>query len=109
MAHDADRAAADDGDQPLQLTIMDSEYRVACRPEQRSVLQAAAQRLDETMREIRTTGKVLGVERIAVMAALNLSHELLVLQTQTAALEGTVNTRLRKLLQHTEELLEQLS
>ena len=60
------------------------------------------------MREIRNTGKVLGVERIAVMAALNISHELLVLQTQTAALETTLNARVKQLLTHTDQLLDEL-
>ena len=65
--------------QPLTVTlhILDKEYRVACPPEERSNLEQAARHLDTTMRDIRNSGKVIGVERIAVMAALNITHEML--------------------------------
>ena len=65
--------------QPLTVTlhILDKEYRVSCPAEERSNLEQAARHLDTTMRDIRNSGKVIGVERIAVMAALNISHEML--------------------------------
>ncbi|AQZ94578.1 cell division protein ZapA [Halopseudomonas phragmitis] len=65
--------------QPLTVTlhILDKEYRVSCPPEERSNLEQAARHLDSTMRDIRNSGKVVGVERIAVMAALNISHDML--------------------------------
>ena len=65
--------------QPLTVTlhILDKEYRVSCPAEERSNLEQAARHLDTTMRDIRNSGKVIGVERIAVMAALNMSHDLL--------------------------------
>jgi len=65
--------------EPLTVTlyILDKEYRVGCPPEERSNLEQAARHLDSTMRDIRNSGKVIGVERIAVMAALNISHEML--------------------------------
>jgi len=59
------------------VTILDKEYQVACPPEQQAELLLSARHLDEQMRAIRSTGKVIGLERIAVMAALNISHELL--------------------------------
>ncbi|GGD06448.1 cell division protein ZapA [Halopseudomonas salina] len=61
----------------VTLNILDKEYRVSCPPEERSNLEQAARHLDSTMRDIRNSGKVIGVERIAVMAALNISHEML--------------------------------
>lgn len=61
----------------VSVTILDKEYQVACPPEQQAELLMAARHLDEQMRLIRETGKVIGLERIAVMAALNISHELL--------------------------------
>ncbi|WP_097459018.1 cell division protein ZapA [Mangrovitalea sediminis] len=66
-------------DQPttVQVNILDKEYLVACPEEQRDELERAAKHLDRQMREIRTSGKVFGTERIAVMAALNITHELL--------------------------------
>lgn len=65
--------------QPNTVTvkILDKEYKVACPEEQESELVVSAKYLDKQMRSIRDTGKVIGLERIAVMAALNLSHELL--------------------------------
>lgn len=59
------------------VKILDREYQVACPPEERSALQDAAKQLDERMRQIRASGHIIGLERIAVMAALNLSHELI--------------------------------
>ncbi len=58
----------------------------------------AADYLNDTMQGIRNTGKVLGVERIAVMAALNICYELLDTQKQTVMLETAVNDRLQQLL-----------
>ena len=62
----------------LDVSIMGREYRVACPPDQEKELLEAVVYLDRKMREIRDQGKVVGVERIAVMAALNIAHELLV-------------------------------
>ena len=61
----------------VSVSIMDKEYQVACPPDQQAELLLSAKHLDEQMRAIRATGKVIGLERIAVMAALNISHELL--------------------------------
>ncbi|GAB5412729.1 MAG: cell division protein ZapA [Congregibacter sp.] len=61
----------------FSVTILDKEYQVACPAEQQADLLLSARHLDEQMRAIRSTGKVIGLERIAVMAALNISHELL--------------------------------
>ncbi|PIQ11700.1 MAG: cell division protein ZapA [Hydrogenophilales bacterium CG_4_9_14_3_um_filter_59_35] len=61
----------------LDVTIMGREFRVACpENEQQSLLDSVAY-LDKKMREIRDAGKVIGVERIAIMAALNIAHEFL--------------------------------
>jgi cell division protein ZapA len=59
------------------VKILDKEYQVACPREERQALMESAQLLDERMKAIRGSGAVIGLERIAVMAALNLSHELL--------------------------------
>ena len=61
----------------LTVEILDKEYQVACPPEQETELLSAAHHLDEQMRDIRAAGKVIGLERVAIMAALNLSHEVL--------------------------------
>ncbi|ROQ18029.1 MULTISPECIES: cell division protein ZapA [Marinimicrobium] len=59
------------------VKILDKDYQVACPREERAALQESAELLDERMRAIKRSGSVIGLERIAVMAALNLSHELL--------------------------------
>lgn len=61
----------------VSVSILERDYRVACRPGQEKQLLEAAKTLDDKMKEIRATGKVFGIERIAVMAALNVTHELL--------------------------------
>ncbi len=63
--------------QTLDITILDRELRVACPEDERAELLDAVAYLDKRMREIRDAGKVTSVERIAIMAALNIAHELL--------------------------------
>lgn len=57
--------------------ILDKEYCIACPSDERANLENAARYLDGKMRDIRSSGKVIGADRIAVMAALNIAHELL--------------------------------
>lgn len=76
--------------QPVDLTVLDKEYRVACSKEEIEGLQIAARYLDKKMREIRDAGRVVGLERIAVMAALNISHEL----TQSSGEDGQLSNEL---------------
>lgn len=61
----------------LDVTIMGREFRVACAPDEQEQLLTAVDYLDNKMREIREAGKVIGVERIAIMAALNITNEFL--------------------------------
>src|SRR5688572_5962088 len=61
----------------LQITIMGREFRVACPEEDQAGLLEAVDYLNKKMLEIRDAGKVIGLERIAIMAALNISHEFL--------------------------------
>jgi cell division protein ZapA len=61
----------------VTVTILDKDYQVACPTDQEAELVVSASYLDKQMRSIRENGKVIGLERIAVMAALNISHELL--------------------------------
>jgi cell division protein ZapA len=61
----------------LDVTIMGREFRVACPEGEEEALLASVEYLDRKMHEIRDTGKVIGVERIAIMAALNIAHEFL--------------------------------
>lgn len=61
----------------VSVRILEKEYQVACPVEERSDLLDAAEHLNTKMREIRDAGSVMGLDRIAVMAALNISNELL--------------------------------
>jgi cell division protein ZapA len=61
----------------IEINILGRAYKVVCSREEESALIAAADYLNEKMREIRDSSKVIGAERIAIMAGLNLAHELL--------------------------------
>jgi cell division protein ZapA len=65
------------GPRSIEIHILGRAYKVACAREEESALIAAADYLDEKMREIREGSKVIGAERIAIMAGLNLAHDLL--------------------------------
>ncbi len=82
--------------EPLTVTIMDKEYRIACPEEEKDNLRASADLLNEKLGEIKQAGSVIGTERIAIMAALNLSHE--ILHSQSLVVEhGDLNQRIDKL------------
>ena len=61
----------------LEVKILEKEYLVACPDDKKPALRQAAEHLDSKMREIRASGKVHGTERIAVMAALNVTYEMM--------------------------------
>jgi cell division protein ZapA len=69
----------------LDVALLGRDYKVACRESERSELKDAVAFLDQRMREIRDGGKVAGADRIAVMAALNIAHELLRERAQAGA------------------------
>jgi cell division protein ZapA len=66
-----------DGPNTIEVSLLGRTYRVACEEGERESLLQAVAYLDSKMNEIRKAGKVMGAERIAVMAALNVAHELL--------------------------------
>lgn len=77
----------------IAVKILGKDYKVACPEENEHQLIDAALHLDKTMHNIRNTGRVMGVERIAVMAALNLAYELLQLKSEHA--KNTTETQKR--------------
>jgi len=81
----------------VDVKILDKEYLVACPPEVKYELEQAAHYLDEKMREIRSVGKVFGSERIAVMAALNITHQMLSEQHSNETTEKFVSELTQKL------------
>jgi cell division protein ZapA len=88
------------------VRLLDREYQVACPAEERADLLDSAEYLDGKMREVRDSGKVAGLERIAVISALNLANELIKLRRQGSTLDGDVGARLRTLRERVESALE---
>ena len=89
----------------VSVRIMEKEYVVACPYEERSALLDSAEFLNSRMREIRDSGKVVGLDRIAVMAALNLAHEFLKTKDRETRLDSGVGTRVRALRERVEGAL----
>ena len=90
----------------VSVRIMDREYVVACAYDERSALLDAAEFLNVRMREIRDSGKVVGLDRIAVMAALNLAHEFLKVRERESRLDSGAGHRVRALRERIEGALE---
>lgn len=89
----------------VSVRIMEKEYVVACPYDERSALLDAAEFLNARMREIRDTGKVVGLDRIAVMSALNLAHELLKIKDRESKVDSGAGTRVRALRERVESAL----
>ena len=83
--------------EPISVTILDREYQFACEPEERKALREAAAYLDERMLSVKGAGRLMALERIAVMTALNLSDELLKMQKLERHRKQNVDSRIRKL------------
>jgi cell division protein ZapA len=96
------------GSEPARVSvrILEKEFFVACPYEERSALLDSAEYLNARMREVRDSGKVVGIDRIAVMVALNLANELLKLKEREARLESEVGERVRDLRERVEATRE---
>lgn len=81
----------------LTISIMNKEFQVACPEGEEEALQRAARYLSEQMQEIRQSGKVVGMDRIAIMTALNMSHELLSGQSKVQTSQDYAKLRIRVL------------
>ena len=90
----------------VSVRIMEKEYMVSCPYEERAALLDAAEFLTAKMREIRDSGKVVGHDRIAVMAALNLAHEFLKGRDRESKLDSGVHHKVRGLREKLESALE---
>jgi len=86
-------------EEPLQVSIkiLEKEYRIACEYHEQDDLRASARLLDNRMREIRQSGRVIGTDRIAVIAALNIAHDLIQIQRSRPNYGEDTNRRLRQL------------
>ena len=81
----------------LELSILGRSYRVACKPEERTDLIACARYVDQKMEAIRASGKVLGADRIAVMAALQITQEMMAAKNSDGISIVELRRRLRDL------------
>jgi len=95
----------------VSVRILDKEYQVACPPNERTDLLDSAEILNSKMREIRDSGRIVGLDRIAVMAALNMANDLMHAQARDQELEGGISDRLKLIsdrvdnaLSHTQQL-----
>jgi cell division protein ZapA len=95
---------------PVTVRILDKDYVVACPEGEQDALIASSRRVDREMRKVRDSGKVLGTDRIAVMVALNLAHELMHCNRQgsatTQANDADTLEKLQQLQQRIDSLLE---
>jgi cell division protein ZapA len=90
----------------VNIKILEKEYQISCPASERAALLDSAEMLNRKMREIRDTGKVIGLDRIAVMAALNMANELLRSRSRGELLEGEAKLRLQAMRERVEGALQ---
>jgi cell division protein ZapA len=91
--------------EPVKVDILDRQYQFACPDEEREALIAAARQLDESMREIKDSGRLLSLERIALQAALNYCDETLKLRQSAASRDEKIDSKIRMLADQLDEAL----
>ena len=89
----------------VSVRILDKEYQVACASEERTDLLDSAEILNSKMLEIRDSGRVVGLDRIAVMAALNMANHLLHAQARDRLIEGDLSGRLKSISDRVDNVL----
>ena len=92
---------------PVTIRILDRDYTVGVDPAERDGLEAAARMLDARMREIRGGNRTASVDRVAVLTALNLAHELLLLRKQISQQESDLQRTLAELNRRLDHALDQ--
>ena len=93
--------------QPINVSILDKDYKVACPPGEQSALLESAKFLDGKMREVRDSGSIMGAERIAVITALNMANDLLKSSSVDKDLGQELSPRLKDLESKISRVLEQ--
>jgi len=93
--------------QPINISILDKDYKVACPPGEQSALLESAKFLDNKMREIRDIGNIMGSERIAVITALNMANDLLRTSNVDKEIGQELPPRLKDLENKISRVLEQ--
>ena len=90
---------------PVNVKILDKDYLISCTEEEREQLHTAVTFLNVKMKEVKDSGKIVGSERIAVMTALNIAHELLAHQQENNHYTHSVDSVLRRLQNKIDEAL----
>ncbi len=90
---------------PVSVQILDKEYLISCPDDEREQLHTAVTFLNMKMKEVKDSGKVIGAERIAVMTALNLAHELLDYKRQNADYNSSIDKTIQRLRNKLDEAL----
>ncbi len=93
--------------QPINISILDKDYKVACPPGEQSALLESARFLDHKMREVRDAGTIMGSERIAVITALNMANDLLRTSNLDKEIGANLPPRLKDLESKITRVLEQ--
>jgi cell division protein ZapA len=91
--------------EPVSVIILDKKYQFACEPEQRNDLIEAARQLDERMSEIKDSGRLMSLERIALQAALNFSAELMKLRRTEEYRQENIDSRIKSLADQIDDAL----
>ena len=90
----------------VNVKILEKEYQIACPAEERKALVDSAELLNSKMREIRDSGKVVGLDRIAVMAALNLANDLISTANVSSHLETKIKPKVVRMRERIESALK---
>ena len=90
----------------ITIRILEKEYQVSCPAEEKANLLASVELLNKKMREIRDSGKVIGLDRIAIMAALNLANELLKRSGDDRQLKDIIVPRVRAMSERLDAALK---
>jgi cell division protein ZapA len=90
----------------VNIKILEKEYQVGCTPEERAALLESAELLNARMRQIRDSGRIVGVERIAVMAALNIANDLIRNRGHGDSLETKAKAKVKAMRERVESALQ---
>jgi len=89
----------------IKVNLLGKEYLVSCPVETQQELQASAEYLDGKMREIRASGRVIGLERVLVIAALNITHEIIDARSSYRTLKDRAEYKIQSLVDKLESML----
>ena len=94
-----------DAAEPVSVIILDKKYQFACSPEERNDLVEAARQLDESMTDIKDSGRLMSLERIALQAALNYSAQILALKRNETRRQEKFDSKIRNLADQIDDAL----